>query len=89
MNKNLDVVEDIKQNITDYQYKLIMVSLMEIHKINNNCNLLPLLSEYNLLSEYKESYKLFVYATYYIIRYIYLKVIFLILFIKINIKIQY
>ena len=33
MNKILDVVEDIKQNITDNQYKIIMDSLMEIHKI--------------------------------------------------------
>ena len=32
MNKILDVVEDIKQNITDNQYKTIMDSLMEIHK---------------------------------------------------------
>ena len=32
MNKVLDVVEDIKQNITDNQYKIIMDSLMEIHK---------------------------------------------------------
>jgi hypothetical protein len=39
MNKILDVVEDIKQNITDNQYKTIMDSLMEIHKINNNGNL--------------------------------------------------
>jgi hypothetical protein len=35
MNKILDVVEDIKQNITDNQYKTIMDSLMEIHKIKN------------------------------------------------------
>ena len=32
MNKILDVVEDIKQNITDNQYKIIMESLMKIHK---------------------------------------------------------
>ena len=32
MNKILDVVEDIKQNITDNQYKILMDSLMEIHK---------------------------------------------------------
>ena len=36
MNKILDVVEDIKQNITDNQYKTIMESLMEMNKINNN-----------------------------------------------------
>ena len=30
MNKILDVVEDIKQNITDNQYKIIMDSLMEM-----------------------------------------------------------
>jgi hypothetical protein len=35
MNKFLDIVEDIKQNITDNQYKTIMESLMEINKINN------------------------------------------------------
>ena len=33
MNKILDVVEDIKQNITDNQYKIIMDSLMEINEI--------------------------------------------------------
>ena len=33
MNKILDVLEDIKQNITDNQYKTIMDSLMEINKI--------------------------------------------------------
>ena len=32
MNKILDV-EDIKQNITDNQYKIIMDSLMEVNKI--------------------------------------------------------
>ncbi len=40
MNKILDVVEDIKQNITDNQYKTIMDSLMEI----NNANKLPSLT---------------------------------------------
>jgi hypothetical protein len=35
MNKILDVVEDIKQNITDNQYKTIMESLMEINKDGN------------------------------------------------------
>ena len=34
MNKILDVVEDIKQNITDNQYKIIMDSLMEIKNEN-------------------------------------------------------
>ena len=34
MNKILDVVEDIKQNITDNQYKTIMESLMEISNTN-------------------------------------------------------
>ena len=38
MNKILDIVEDIKQNITDNQYKTIMDSLMEI----NDTNKLPL-----------------------------------------------
>ncbi len=36
MNKILDVVEDIKQNITDKQYKTIMESLVEMNIINNN-----------------------------------------------------
>ena len=35
MNKILDVIEDIKQNITDNQYKIIMDSLMEVHQIEN------------------------------------------------------
>ncbi len=42
MNKSLDVVEDIKENITDHQYKIFMDSLMEINKIYNNDNKLPL-----------------------------------------------
>ena len=32
MNKNLNVTEDIKQNIKDNEYKIIMDSLMEISK---------------------------------------------------------
>ena len=32
MDKILDVMEDIKQNITDNQYKTIMDSLMTINK---------------------------------------------------------
>ena len=45
MNKILDVMEDIKQNITDNQYKIIMESLMEM----NNTNKLSLLtSNYKL-----------------------------------------
>jgi len=34
MNKTLDVVEDVKQNITDNQYKIIMESLMKIRNEN-------------------------------------------------------
>ena len=34
MNKILDVVKDIKQKITDNEYKTIMDSLMEINKIS-------------------------------------------------------
>ena len=39
MNKILDVMEDIKQSITDNQYKTIMESLMEINNmvINYHC----------------------------------------------------
>ena len=33
MNKILDVIEDIKQNITGNQYKTILDSLMAINKI--------------------------------------------------------
>ena len=35
MDKILDVMEDIKQNITDNQYKIIMDSLMAINKDQN------------------------------------------------------
>ena len=42
MNKSLDVVEDIKQNITDNQYKTIMESLMEMNKLYNDS--IPLLN---------------------------------------------
>jgi len=45
MNKILDVMEDIKQNITDNQYKTIMESLMEM---NNTNNLSFLTSNYKL-----------------------------------------
>ena len=48
MNKILDVVEDIKQNITDNQYKILMESLMEI---NNNGNKLPLLTNNHKLNK--------------------------------------
>ena len=45
MNKILDVMEDIKQKITDNEYKILMESLMEI----NNTNKLSLLtSNYKL-----------------------------------------
>ena len=45
MNKILDVMEDIKQKITDNEYKILMDSLMEI----NNTNKLSLLtSNYKL-----------------------------------------
>jgi hypothetical protein len=36
MKSVLDVMQDIKQDITDNEYKTIMDSLMKIHKINNN-----------------------------------------------------
>ena len=47
MNKILDVVEDIKQNITDNQYKTIMDSLMEI----NDTDKLPLLTNNHKLNK--------------------------------------
>ncbi len=46
MNKMLDVMEDIKQNITDNQYKRIMHSLMEIN--NDGSKLSFLTSNYKL-----------------------------------------
>ena len=49
MNKILDVMEDIKQNITDNQYKIIMESLMEMNKINNNN--IPLLTNNHKLNK--------------------------------------
>ena len=47
MNKILDVVEDIKQKITDNQYKTIMDSLMEVNKI----------SKFKILNENQEHNK--------------------------------
>jgi hypothetical protein len=47
MNKMLNVVEDIKQNITDNQYKTIIESLMEI----NDTNKLPLLTNDHKLNK--------------------------------------
>ncbi len=58
MNKILDVVEDIKQNITDNQYKTIMDSLMEIHKTNNNGSLLPLLTVNQKLNKFASFFQL-------------------------------
>ena len=49
MDKILDVVEDIKENITDNQYKTIMESLMEMNKINNNG--MPLLTNNHKLNK--------------------------------------
>jgi len=46
MNKILDVMEDIKQNITDNQYKIIMDSLMEINNDGNKLSFLT--SNYKL-----------------------------------------
>ena len=48
MNKILDVMEDIKQKITDNEYKILMESLMEI---NNNGNKLPLLTNNHKLNK--------------------------------------
>ena len=52
MNSNIsrisEVMEDIKQDITDNQYKTIMESLMEI---NNNGNKLPLLTNNHKLNK--------------------------------------
>ena len=55
MDKILDVMEDIKQKITDNEYKIIMDSLMEIHKnkednevisnLKRECNNLKLKNE--------------------------------------------
>ncbi len=55
MNKISDVVEDIKQNITDNQYNTIMESLMEINNtskfplVNNNPKLNKIIYLFNWL----------------------------------------
>ncbi len=52
MNKILDDVEDIKQNITDNQYRTLMDSLMEINKINNQYKtIMESLMEINKINE--------------------------------------
>ena len=42
MNTNVknisEIVEDIKETLTDYQYKTIMDNLMELNNYNNNNN---------------------------------------------------
>ena len=43
MNQILDIMEDIKQNITDNQYKTIMDSLLEINKIETKNKILKVL----------------------------------------------
>ena len=40
MNKILNVMDDIKQNIKDNEYKIIMDSLMEISKEKEKENLI-------------------------------------------------
>ena len=49
MNKILDVVENIKQKLTDNEYKIIMDSLMEVNKI----------SKFKILNENQERNKFF------------------------------
>jgi hypothetical protein len=49
MNKFLDVVEDISQNNTDKQYKLLMDSVMEVYKIENKILILNVLYSNALL----------------------------------------
>ncbi len=48
MNKFLDIVEDIEQNITDSQYKTIIKSLMEI---KNDGNKLPWITNNHKLNK--------------------------------------
>jgi hypothetical protein len=43
MNKILDVVKDIQQNITDNQYKTLIDSLWEVYKIENKILILKVL----------------------------------------------
>ena len=43
MNQILDIMEDIKQYITDSQYKTIMDSLMEINKLKLKIEILKVL----------------------------------------------
>ena len=52
ISKILEVMEDIKQDITDNQYKTIMESLMEINKLplsNNNPKLNKIIYLFNWL----------------------------------------
>ena len=58
MDKFLDVMEDIKQNITDNEYKIIMDSLMEIHKNKEvNEEIINLKRECNNLTKNNENLK--------------------------------
>lgn len=58
MNKILDVMDDIKQKITDNEYKIIMDSLMEIYKSKEDKEEIINLKWYcNILKNDKENLK--------------------------------
>jgi hypothetical protein len=58
MDKILDVMEDIKQKITDNEYKIIMDSLMEIYKNKKDIEvIINLKRECNILIANNENLK--------------------------------
>ena len=58
MDKILDVMEDIKQKITDNEYKIIMDSLMEIYKNKKDIEvIINLKRERNILIANNENLK--------------------------------
>ena len=60
MNKILDVVEDIKNKLTDNEYKTIMDSLMEVHKIENkNINIKGFVFKFFTLMNWLDSKLIF------------------------------
>ena len=61
MDKILDVMEDVKQNITDNQYKIIMDSLMEIR--NENQKEERVIRKYYTQKEFDEMTKVMVELT--------------------------
>ena len=57
MDKILDVVDDIKQNITDNQYKILMDSLMEIHNIHQYMKIIKIINSFVYINVWIQNYK--------------------------------